>query len=284
MRCTGESSRRSVRPQGFTLIELLVVIAVIALLMAILTPALSKARKLGQSAVCQAHLRQWGTIFFLYTSDNNGKFWTEHNVWQTGVDQGGWMPYLSRLYGDVDEFRLCPSASKLNGPEGGIGTTFQRWGPGPIMRAHRFGPDPAKNYGSYGINFWINSVDPPSTMGWRNQPERHWKTTHVRQAAEIPMVADCTWFGTNPISPDDNSWANGGTPTPTRDWWEQKNRDEPGDWNWDMARLTIDRHSRGINLTFMDGSTRKEILTNLWDFKWHRDYRPVHDVEIPWLK
>jgi hypothetical protein len=68
------------------------------------------------------------------------------------------------------------------------------------MLNHRFGPDAEKNYGSYGINFWINSVDPPSTMGWRSQPQRQWKTTQVRQTSEIPMVSDCTWFGTNPIS------------------------------------------------------------------------------------
>lgn len=67
------------------------------------------------------------------------------------------------------------------------------------------------------------------------------------------MVADCTWSGTNPISTEDNSWANGASPTPTQDWWERKKPDEPGDWNWDMARLAIDRHSRGINLTCMTG-------------------------------
>ena len=269
---------------AFTLIELLVVIAVIALLMSILMPALSKARKLGQSAVCKAHLRQWGTIFFMYTTDNSDRFWTEHNVWQTGVAQGGWMPYLSKLYGDIDEFRVCPTAGRLNGTQGGIGTTFKQWGPGPIMIAHRFGPDSEKNYGSYGINFWINSVDPPSTMGWRNQPQRQWKTTQVKQTADIPMVSDCTWFGTNPISPRDSSWLNGGDPTPTEDWWERKNPDEPGDWNWDMARLTINRHSRSINMTFMDASVRKVVLTDLWDLKWHREYQPPYGVHIAWLR
>ncbi len=280
----GEYWRWRPRSEGFTLIELLVVISVIAVLMAILMPAVNKARKSAQSAVCQAHLRQWGTVFFLYTTDNEGKFWTEHNVWQTGVEQGGWMPYLSRLYGDVDKFRLCPSASKLNGIEGGIGTTSQRWGPGPIMVAHRFGPDPDKNYGSYGTNLWINSVDAPTTTGWRGQPKRQWKTTQVPRTSEIPMVSDCTWFGTNPISPYDNTSPNGGKPTPTRDWWEQKNPNEPGDWDWDMARLTIDRHGRGINLALMDGAARKVILTDLWELRWHREYTPVHDVEIPWLK
>ncbi len=273
------------KAKGFTLIELLVVIATIALLMGILMPALGKARKLGQAAVCRAHLRQWGTVFFVYTSENNDKFWTEHNVWKTGVPQGGWMPYLSRLYGSIDKFRVCPSANKLNGPQGGIGTTFAQWGPGPIMVNHQFGPDASKNYGSYGINLWINSVDPPSTTGWRNRPECQWKTTQNKYTAEIPMVSDCTWFGTNPISPDDGSLANSGEPAPTADWWERKDPVAAGDWSWDMARLTINRHSRGINVTFMDGSARKVILTDLWDPKWHREYqRPAHPPAIPWLK
>jgi hypothetical protein len=34
----------------------------------------------------------------------------------------------------------------------------------------------------------------------------------------------------------------------------------------------------------MDGSTRKVMLTELWDLQWHREYRPVdYRVHIPWL-
>jgi len=268
---------------GFTLIELLVVIAIIALLMGILMPSLSKARNLARAAACRAHLRQWGTVFYMYTADNNGKFWTEQNVWQTGEPQGNWMLMLSGLYGDVDKARLCPSATRLNGPEGGVGTTFCRWGPGPIMVNHRFIDEPDKVYGSYGINFWINSVDPPSINGWRGQPHRQWKTIDVKHPAQVPMVADCTWFGANPFSLYDGSWANGGEPPPTRDWWESKDPINFGEWNWDMARYVIDRHSRAINASLMDGSTRKVVLTDLWSFKWHREFELVHDVEIPWL-
>ena len=269
---------------AFTLIELLVVISVIALLMAILIPALGRARKLAQSTVCRAHLRQWAAVFFMYTADNDNTFWTEHNVWATGVEQGSWMPMLSKSYGDVDEFRLCPSANKLNGPQGGVGTTFRQWGPGPIMINHQFGPDASKNYGSYGTNLWINSVDPPSTMGWRGQPERQWKKLQSKYAADIPTVGDCTWFGTNPISIRDNSWANGGDPAPSEDWWEQQDPINFGHWGYDMARLTINRHSRAINMSFMDGSTRKVILHDLWSLKWHRGYENVYDIQIPWLK
>ena len=218
------------RRRAFTLIELLVVIAIIALLMAILMPGLSKARKLARSAVCRAHLRQWGTTFHLYAADNDSKFWTEQNVWATGEPQGNWMLMLAAMYGDVDKARLCPSASRLNGPQGGIGTTFCRWGPGPIMANHRFIDEPDKVYGSYGTNLWINSVEPPSTNGWRGQPHRQWKTIDVKHAALVPMVADCTWFGSNPVSLNDSSYsANAGRPTPTRDWWEGKDPISFGD-------------------------------------------------------
>ena len=51
---------------GFTLVELLIVIAIIALLMAIMMPALQKVREQGKAAVCQSNLRQIGTGAALY--------------------------------------------------------------------------------------------------------------------------------------------------------------------------------------------------------------------------
>ncbi|MBN2271486.1 MAG: type II secretion system protein [Sedimentisphaerales bacterium] len=60
--------------KGFTLIELLVVIAVIALLMAILLPALQKAKYQAMRVVCMSNVRQQLMIFFTYAQDNDGKF------------------------------------------------------------------------------------------------------------------------------------------------------------------------------------------------------------------
>ena len=58
--------------EGFTLIELLVVIAIIAILLAILMPALNRVREQGKRAVCLSHLRQLGLVWIMYADDNDG--------------------------------------------------------------------------------------------------------------------------------------------------------------------------------------------------------------------
>jgi len=61
------------RLRGFTLIELLVVISVIAILMGILMPALSAARKMAQGIVCTANLKQLSLAWTLYADENNSR-------------------------------------------------------------------------------------------------------------------------------------------------------------------------------------------------------------------
>ncbi len=62
------------RKKAFTLIELLVVIAIIALLLAILMPALGKVKAKAKEITCRAHLRSFGQAAMIYAHDNNGKF------------------------------------------------------------------------------------------------------------------------------------------------------------------------------------------------------------------
>ena len=75
-------SNPSCRPvrRAFTLVELLVVIGIIALLISILLPSLSRARREGQRIKCLSNLRQIGTALFSYQNDNRGCY-PVHTMW-----------------------------------------------------------------------------------------------------------------------------------------------------------------------------------------------------------
>lgn len=75
------------RRGGFTLIELLVVIAVIAVLLAILMPALRSAKVLTKRMTCQGNLKQIAFAWNMYLEDNDGRFYQDRNA---NLLYGGW--------------------------------------------------------------------------------------------------------------------------------------------------------------------------------------------------
>jgi len=105
--------------RGFTLIELLVVIAIIAILAAMLLPALAKAKASAQRITCVNNLKQTGVGFRLWMNDHNSKV-----PWNVSLADGGWgagsdwplldQPFRARFFVCSNEFGTpkiltCPS-------------------------------------------------------------------------------------------------------------------------------------------------------------------------------
>ncbi|MHC4643475.1 MAG: type II secretion system protein [Planctomycetota bacterium] len=240
--------------KAFTLIELLVVIAIIALLMAILLPALERARNQARATICKANLRQWGQIWLMYCEDNDGSFCTVTQDLQW--DRGEWILPLRNQWETRSDILKCPMAKD---PHPYRATGEKHGGPFNTYRMGTGGLGDLQEECSYGANCWIYQTTKPIQS---RRPEWHWGTTiDVRGPANVPVFLDSMWRGGGPGF----HYGNLSIEPP----------DENGEWSGaraEMHHFCIDRHNGYINCLFLDWSVRKVGLKELWELKWHREF------------
>jgi len=250
--------------QAFTLIELLVVISIIALLVSILMPALSKARAQARAVVCLTNTHGFGVGFILYADD-----WDGYIVPFANDNEDLWADQLIEYQGE--DLRFCPEAAKPPAPEPITGEAALGWVK-EYWYWKRSSEKPATR-SSYGMNGWAHRPT-GNTWGWA--PEDHWGKIFAKNPTEVPLALDCMWADGYPcyssVGPKDTQYETIMAAL-TRDY-------PPMD---EIGRFCLDRHSGSVNGCFMDGSARAIPLEDLWTLRWHRSYQPNYDIVIPWL-
>ncbi|HEY7091382.1 MAG TPA: type II secretion system protein [Tepidisphaeraceae bacterium] len=274
---------------AFTLVELLVVIGIIALLIAVLLPALNKARKAARTTACLSNIRQLVLGEIQYVQDNKGKFspYYDFGGEPPAPFQIEWMQQVAKP-NEMDKVRLCPDASDPNdvympastpsGTDPGPnmpGTAKNCWG--PYGRAMRYFDNKGKAQhlaGSYTYNGFLLRSDPSGDDsvlaggGQAGDLKRLW-VPPLRRSAEIPVICDGIWPTAWPkddeMPPANGIYAPAGGP--------------PMGIGNNWSRVCIARHGMGINVGYLDGHAGTTQLPDLWLLNWHSkwNYQTVNN-------
>jgi len=252
------------KSRSFTLIELLVVIAIIAVLMAILMPALNRIRRQARTTACLTQLKNWALYFSMYTEENNGLFM--EGFAGSALGNNRWVKAMGNYYKWDSEITCCPNATKPWYDEFGNETGYrgtEHWGSISAWGYYQRSGWVKPVKGSYGINGWVNNPEPGYGHGGkpsgppRDEADWHWRTPAVKGAAYVPLFVGAQRYNV---------------------WPEQTDQPPPidgADWSGlsHMARVCLNRHDGFVNGIFLDFSGRKIGLKELWRLKWHREFR-----------
>lgn len=267
---------------GFTLIELLVVIAIIAILAAILLPALAAAKRKSQETICKSNLKEMALAGIMYAGDFGPM---DYNAAGGAV----WMPSLASYHAQVINIRYCPVALTNDMPANLYQQGITGKGePGAANYGWVF--DAFTNSASYMLNGWLYMND----SGVNARGAAYFisndtsvgiaglfgKMDNVKHPSQTPMFCDSVWC---------DGWPDSGTAAGTGD--------NPGSLDLYlgtgtgtpfMGRVAIARHGMrtltssrivnatigtqlpgGINVACCDGHVEYSKLNNLWSYYWH---------------
>ncbi len=248
---------------GFTLIELLVVIAIIAILAAMLLPALAAAKQKAVNINCVNNLKQLSLAGQMYTGDYDKCFPYENMLHDV------WLSKLIDYQAGVNQVRLCPAGNSTNPPPAnGYSANDMK----SAWKWNSYDKPGVVYWGSYALNAFFYS-------DYSASPGYFTKFSNVPNPSSTPFLCDSIWVDVWP-SP---------TGAPAKNMFT-------GNINAALGRITIGRHMSGsvptgltdtasmpgsINVAFADGHAEPVRMKTLWNLNWSSIWTPPTSLPAP---